>query len=350
MNKSLATNLLAALIIFSGYFSSWHREQILSIGCFALSGAVTNWLAVHMLFEKVPFLYGSGIIPNRVEEFKSGIKKLIMVQFFSEENLEKFFKNNINGSGNIKIEEISNSINYEKIILFGGAANLKRLAESLRKELDIDVELGNALRSKDELLVKGAYERNGELHLGYSGTLKVTEKAGFSPLDGLEDGQNVHLRGFVAKMEGQDSFVKGTDTVQGFSFMLSDGKSERRCVMLGGLERAGKLEEGDDVIIENGTVRNGNVEIDSDVRVLSRRARDMLIGELSMLECEGEKLLAKVGEKEVALDRLNALRFLGVQAADDIDLCTVVNLKKDALINNRMAVRIQQREGQIIIR
>ena len=213
-----------------------------------------------------------------------------------------------------------------------------------------DVELGNALRSKDELLVKGAYERNGELHLGYSGTLKVTEKAGFSPLDGLEDGQNVHLRGFVAKMEGQDSFVKGTDTVQGFSFMLSDGKSERRCVMLGGLERAGKLEEGDDVIIENGTVRNGNVEIDSDVRVLSRRARDMLIGELSMLECEGEKLLAKVGEKEVALDRLNALRFLGVQAADDIDLCTVVNLKKDALINNRMAVRIQQREGQIIIR
>ncbi|MBW1763447.1 MAG: DUF445 family protein [Deltaproteobacteria bacterium] len=115
MNKSLATNLLAALIIFSGYFSSWYRDQILSIGCFALSGAVTNWLAVHMLFEKVPFLYGSGIIPNRFEEFKSGIRKLIMLQFFSEENLEKFFKNNINGSGNIKIEEISNSIDYEKI-------------------------------------------------------------------------------------------------------------------------------------------------------------------------------------------------------------------------------------------
>lgn len=213
-----------------------------------------------------------------------------------------------------------------------------------------DVELADALRSKDELEVRGAYERNGELHLGYSGSLKVTSKAEFSPLDGLEDGQSVHLRGFVAKVEGQDSFVKGTGTVQGFSFILSDGGIERRCVILGGLERAGKLEEGDEVIIENGTVRNGNVEIDADARMLSRRAKDMLIGELSMLECDGDRLLAKVGEKQVALDRANGLRFLGVQAADDIELCTVVDLKKDALINSRMAVRVEQEEGQIIIR
>ena len=42
-------------------------------GLFALSGGLTNWLAIHMLFERIPFLYGSGVIPERFEDFKQGI-------------------------------------------------------------------------------------------------------------------------------------------------------------------------------------------------------------------------------------------------------------------------------------
>jgi len=44
-------------------------------GVFALSGSVTNWIAVHMLFDKVPFLYGSGVILDRFEDIKLGLKK-----------------------------------------------------------------------------------------------------------------------------------------------------------------------------------------------------------------------------------------------------------------------------------
>ena len=51
MNKSLVTNLLAFATIIVGYFLS--QPVLLSIGLFSFSGAVTNWLAVHMLFEKV---------------------------------------------------------------------------------------------------------------------------------------------------------------------------------------------------------------------------------------------------------------------------------------------------------
>jgi uncharacterized membrane protein YheB (UPF0754 family) len=51
---------------------------------------MTNWIAVHMLFEKVPGLYGSGVIPERFEDFKSGIRTLVMEQFFSEENIQRF--------------------------------------------------------------------------------------------------------------------------------------------------------------------------------------------------------------------------------------------------------------------
>lgn len=90
MNKSLATNLASAVLVLVGIVSG--NEIVLTVALFALSGAVTNALAVHMLFEKVPFLYGSGVVENRFEQFKISIHALIMEQFFTKENLEKFFK------------------------------------------------------------------------------------------------------------------------------------------------------------------------------------------------------------------------------------------------------------------
>jgi uncharacterized membrane protein YheB (UPF0754 family) len=92
MDKSLATNLIALLIVIVGLLMNGDPgDYVLNTGLFALSGGITNWLAVHMLFERVPGFYGSGVIPARFEEFKGGIKALVMEQFFSTENLESFF-------------------------------------------------------------------------------------------------------------------------------------------------------------------------------------------------------------------------------------------------------------------
>ncbi len=90
MNKSLLTNLISLGLIGGGALSPVYRDQILTVGLFATSGALTNWLAVHMLFERVPGLYGSGVVPARFEEFKGGIRKLIMEQFFKREKVEEF--------------------------------------------------------------------------------------------------------------------------------------------------------------------------------------------------------------------------------------------------------------------
>lgn len=92
MNKSLVTNSIAASLVIIGYLTA--NAIILSIGLFALSGAITNWLAIHMLFEKIPGLYGSGVIPARFEEFKAGIRDLMMKQFFTAENIDKFLSDN----------------------------------------------------------------------------------------------------------------------------------------------------------------------------------------------------------------------------------------------------------------
>jgi len=91
LNKSFITNALALGLIGVSFVIPEYKEPLLYTGLFALSGAVTNQLAIHMLFEKVPFLYGSGVIPARFEAFKSAIKELIMSQFFTKERLDAFF-------------------------------------------------------------------------------------------------------------------------------------------------------------------------------------------------------------------------------------------------------------------
>jgi len=90
VNKSIITNSLAILVVAGGLILK--NELILTIGLFALSGAITNWLAIHMLFEKVPGLYGSGVIPARFEDFKLAIRNLMMEQFFTEENIDRFLR------------------------------------------------------------------------------------------------------------------------------------------------------------------------------------------------------------------------------------------------------------------
>ncbi len=110
MNKIIITNFTALFIIALGIFSPVYNDEITLAGLFSLSGSVTNWLAIHMLFERVPFLYGSGVIIQRFSEFKQGIKELIMNEFFSNESIESNFSNKT-----FDKESILKKINYDEI-------------------------------------------------------------------------------------------------------------------------------------------------------------------------------------------------------------------------------------------
>lgn len=116
VNKSFITNLIAIAIIATGYLCPMNQELMKSIGFFALSGALTNWLAIHMLFEKVPLLYGSGVIPNRFEEFKLTIKSLMMNQFFTAENIEQFIHTEEKqGDKLLNLEPLLEAVDYDKV-------------------------------------------------------------------------------------------------------------------------------------------------------------------------------------------------------------------------------------------
>lgn len=126
-------------------------------GMFALSGAITNWLAIYMLFEKVPGLYGSGVIPSRFEEFKCGIKTMIMGQFFTAENIEKFFASATGGDNHSELVlKVNGAIDYDLIFdrlveaimassfgnmlgMFGGEGALKPLRDPFKDKMEVTV-------------------------------------------------------------------------------------------------------------------------------------------------------------------------------------------------------------------
>ncbi|PCH83926.1 MAG: DUF445 domain-containing protein [Piscirickettsiaceae bacterium] len=116
MNKSLLTNVVAMGILAGSFFAPQYAENIKAIGIFALSGAITNWIAIHMLFERVPFLYGSGVIPAHFEEFKRGIQDLIMNQFFTQENIERFLQREEDSAQTLfNVEPLLDRLDYDKL-------------------------------------------------------------------------------------------------------------------------------------------------------------------------------------------------------------------------------------------
>lgn len=114
-NKSLITNIVCIVLIILGFISPMYKVNILHTGLFALSGAVTNWLAVHMLFERVPFLYGSGVIPNQFEQFRGAIKEMIMHQFFTRENIERFISEEMSHGAPLDLNPVIDAIDYDKL-------------------------------------------------------------------------------------------------------------------------------------------------------------------------------------------------------------------------------------------
>jgi uncharacterized membrane protein YheB (UPF0754 family) len=149
LDKSFVTNLLSAVVALLGFVvPGVAGELLLTTGLYALSGAFTNWMAIYMLFDKVPGFYGSGVIPLRFEEFKTGIRELVMQQFFNEANIKAFFSRGGGGDSAVRtlLDDVVGRVDFDKafnglvdvimqssfammLSMAGGAKVLERLRE-----------------------------------------------------------------------------------------------------------------------------------------------------------------------------------------------------------------------------
>ncbi|RUM74367.1 MAG: DUF445 domain-containing protein [Sulfurovum sp.] len=149
-SKSTITDMVSvSLIGISISAPEPYATPLMMTGLFAISGAITNQLAIHMLFNKVPLLYGSGVIEKNFELFKESIKNMIMTQFFNREQLLSFFKNE---EKKIDLSPLVESADFspafialkqsvmesklgEALSLFGGEKALDGMQEPFAKKL-----------------------------------------------------------------------------------------------------------------------------------------------------------------------------------------------------------------------
>lgn len=153
MNKSFLTTVVSIFIFLISFVlpEGFPKFTVMQAGLFAISGAVTNWIAIYMLFERVPFLYGSGVVPVHFEEFKIGIRKMVMNTFFNTENINRFLKEEEHFHiRDLPLREVVQHIDFDslynglvKVVLrskiggmlemFGGANALEPLREGFKK-------------------------------------------------------------------------------------------------------------------------------------------------------------------------------------------------------------------------
>lgn len=181
-NKSLMTNVISALLVVLSYcfLKAPYQQMLRNVGYFALSGALTNWLAIYMLFEKVPFLYGSGVIPLKFESFKSGIKQMVMTEFFTAENIGEVLATqkwdhaqwqqiaDLIEYGSIYdalVDGIAESTLGKTILMLGGREIVEQLREPLQRKMHASV---SALLADEDLQRKiianvAGYESHAQL-------------------------------------------------------------------------------------------------------------------------------------------------------------------------------------------
>ncbi|MBU0586192.1 hypothetical protein KJ780_01640, partial [Candidatus Micrarchaeota archaeon] len=153
----------------------------------------------------------------------------------------------------LPLQQFDNGKKMRKIVLSD---------ESGERELKLwndDVNRLNSIHAGDMLEFLGIYCKNNELSLGYSGELKVLEKASFADLGGLLDleGLSVNARGLVESVDGEKEYEKDGKKRKMFSFTLTDWTNKARAVIWSNIERGNALSIGSEVKIENALARNG---------------------------------------------------------------------------------------------
>ncbi len=90
-NKSFLINTAAVLLIAASfYLPENYHDYLYYTGLFALSGSITNQAAIYMIFNKVPLVYGSGVIELNFEKIKQSIANLIIEEFFTKERVKEY--------------------------------------------------------------------------------------------------------------------------------------------------------------------------------------------------------------------------------------------------------------------
>ncbi|XP_065828508.1 uncharacterized protein [Oscarella lobularis] len=109
-----------------------------SVGLVMFSGGMTNWIAVKMLFTKIPGLVGSGVIIQHFEEIRESIKRIILDTFFEPVSMQQYI--------NTRTNDFLQTFDLEKLVT--------NLLDSPQIRLLIDQKLTQLYATPEGVLLK----------------------------------------------------------------------------------------------------------------------------------------------------------------------------------------------------
>jgi hypothetical protein len=62
-----------------------------AVGLFGFIGGVTNWVAIEMLFVRIPYLIGTGVVAKQYKELREGIRRIVVNTLFDPTAVSKYF-------------------------------------------------------------------------------------------------------------------------------------------------------------------------------------------------------------------------------------------------------------------
>lgn len=150
------------VIALSFFIDGLYSFRVVAI--FTLVGAFTNDIAIFMIFTKIPFVYGSGIIEIKFLSIKQSISNLVIKEFFSDEQIDKF-KHKM-------VSESKDKINSSKIYTL-----IKEAIMSSSFAPMLSMVGGEAIidKQKDHFITK-IEENMGKLNLGGSFDIETNVK------------------------------------------------------------------------------------------------------------------------------------------------------------------------------
>ncbi|MBN2478154.1 hypothetical protein JXB01_02575 [Candidatus Micrarchaeota archaeon] len=296
-------------------------------------------------------------IKLKIDEFHGYVSRDVAVKVIAKESgvykeEENFIKiKEINeGLNNVNVRAVVDRIMPLKVFPSGKKCRIIILKdETGTAELwlwEEDTRLAYSIMADSKIQITGAYINGGHLNTGYKGKIKILSSAKFTEFSGLKEGTVSNIKGIVSRVEGMKSFEKEGRKKTFYSFVVSDGDTEKKVIVWENPGRVGNIEEQDRIVIENARFKDGTLHANTSSRIFVKRPRNIIKGEIKDIKLKGERTEIEIGEKKINLNMEDTLKFLGVEQDKQVSLSTILELKKDSVIGKE-AVISKNNEGRI---
>lgn len=209
-----------------------------------------------------------------------------------------------------------------------------------------DIKILNNLSIGDIVKIKGIYKNGNDYSLSYNGEIKVIKRANFVKLGDINlfNEKTVNVEAFVEEIDGFKEYSRNGKKRIMFSFFLRDNTGFVRAIIWNKSERGKLIEEGKVLRIENAFVKNGELYLGRESRILLRRKKEEIRGKVEDLKLEDNNLILKINNDEVKLSREDLNKIIG-QVEEDITLSTIFTLIKNKFLGKEIFI---EKEGEKI--